>query len=81
MGTGFALSDEIKIWICIREFTASSKYQDGSPSMIFGSSWGTSDVPSMIVDSSWGTLDEKRGCKASWQRESMFNLIKSIWSN
>jgi hypothetical protein len=49
--------------------------------MIFGSSWGTSDVPSMIVDSSWGTLDEKRGCKASWQRESMFNLIKSIWSN
>jgi hypothetical protein len=80
IGTGVALSGEIEFWIRIREFAARSK---GTPSMIFGSSWGTSDVPSMIFGSSWGTSDEMRGClnKESCQRESMFNLIKSIWSN
>jgi hypothetical protein len=69
MGTGFALSGEIEFWIRIREFAARSKYWDGTPSMIFGSFWGTSDG--------------KLGClhKESWQRQSMFNLIKSVWSS
>ncbi len=69
MAIGFSLCGEIKIWRSIREFVASSKSLDETPSMIFGSSWGTSN--------------EKLGClnKESCQRESMFNLIKLIWSS
>jgi len=68
MGIGFALCGEIKMWTSFREFAASSKYQDGSPFMIFGSSWGISDKERACLN--------KKSCQRKYVQFNQVNVIQ-----